>query len=148
MRSLTSALGNTRLQLGSAEPRAHGNGKYQRSALRDDSAEYYLDKLTRLMAADRCYLQGDLSLNSLAERLRMSPHHLSQLLNEKLHKSFYDYVNEQRVAYAKDRLVSEPLRPITEIAFESGYNSRNSFYNSFKRYTGMMPAEYRRTHAS
>ena len=104
------------------------------------------DKLNRLMATERYYLEGDLSLKSLADRVKLSPHHLSQILNEKLHKSFYEYINEQRVEHAKQALLQEPQKSITDIAFESGYNSRNSFYNSFKRRTGMMPSEYRRTH--
>jgi AraC-like DNA-binding protein len=142
-----SALGQSRLRFANGSPPASGNGKYRRSALRDDSARYYLDKLNRLMATEKYYLEGDLSLKSLADRVNISPHHLSQILNDKLRRSFYDYINEQRVEYAKRCLLGEPRRPITDIAFESGYNSKNSFYNSFKRYTGMTPSDYRREHA-
>jgi AraC-like DNA-binding protein len=140
------AMGQSRLRFANGWPQIPGNGKYQRSALRDDSAQYYLNKLNRLMATERYYLEADLSLKSLADRVKLSPHHLSQILNDKVHKSFYDYINEQRVEHAKQALLKEPRKSITDIAFESGYNSRNSFYNSFKRRTGMMPSEYRRTH--
>ena len=78
--------------------------------------------------------------------MNLSPHHLSQILNEKLKKTFYDYVNEQRIEHAKRALSQNPERSITDIAFESGYNSKNSFYNSFKRHTGTIPSEYRRRH--
>jgi AraC-like DNA-binding protein len=142
-----SALGQSRLRFASGwSPPAPANDKYHRSGLQDHSAEYYLVKLNRLMAAERFYLEGDLSLKSLAERVNISPHHLSQILNEKLQKTFYDYVNELRVEYAKRALLKEPYRSITDIAFESGYNSKNSFYNSFKRLTGTIPSEYRRKH--
>jgi AraC-like DNA-binding protein len=141
-----SALGQSRLRFANGWQPAPANDKYQRSGLREHSAEYYLDKLNRLMATERFYLEGDLSLKSLADRVNISPHHLSQILNENLEKTFYDYVNEQRVEYAKQALLKELERPITDIAFESGYNSRNSFYNSFKRHTGMIPSEYRRKH--
>jgi AraC-like DNA-binding protein len=141
-----SALGQSRLRFANGWQPARANDKYQRSGLQEHSAEYYLEKLTRLMAAERFYLEGDLSLKSLADRVNISPHHLSQILNEKLHKTFYDYVNEQRVEYAKQALLKEPERSITDVAFESGYNSKNSFYNSFKRHTGMIPSEYRRRH--
>ena len=141
-----SALGQSRLRFANGGPPAPANDKYHRSGLQDHSAEYYLDKLNRLMATERFYLEGDLSLKSLAERVNISPHHLSQILNEKLQKTFYDYVNEQRVEYAKQALLKEPERSVTDVAFESGYNSKNSFYNSFKRRTGMVPSEYRRKH--
>jgi AraC-like DNA-binding protein len=141
-----SALGQSRLRLANGSQPAPANDKYHRSGLQDHSAEYYLVKLNRLMDTERSYLEGDLSLTSLAERVNISPHHLSQILNEKLQKTFYDYINEQRVEYAKQALLKEPERSVTDIAFESGYNSKNSFYNSFKRHTGTIPSEYRRKH--
>jgi AraC-like DNA-binding protein len=140
-----AALGQSRLQFVSDWQPAPANGKYSRSGLRDDSAQYYLDKLNKLMASERHYLESDLSLQSLAEHLKMSPHHLSQVLNEKLKMNFYDYINHQRVNHAKHLLVQEPQKSITDIAFESGYNSKNSFNNAFKRHAGMTPSEYRRT---
>jgi AraC-like DNA-binding protein len=149
-----SALGQSRLAFaGGAQPvtaapespatEGCANGKYQRSGLRDDSAQYYLDKLNRLMAEERHYLDGDLSLQSLAERVRISPHHLSQMLNDKLGKNFYDYINAQRVEHAKTLLIQEPHKAVTDIAFASGYNSKNSFYNAFKRHAGVSPSAFR-----
>lgn len=138
------ALGQSRLQLAGAAQPATLTRKYYRSGLRDDSARYHLDKLERLMADERVYLDGELSLQSLADRLKISPHHLSQILNDKLKKNFYDYVNERRVEYAKQLLLQEPQLSIIDIAFDSGYNSRNSFYNAFRRHAGMTPSDYRR----
>jgi len=137
------ALGQSRLAFAAVEPATAVNGKYQRSGLRDDTAQYYLDKLTALMANERCYLESELSLQALADRVKLSPHHLSQLLNDKLQKNFYDYINQQRVEHAKRLLTGEPLKSVTDIAFESGYNSKNSFYNAFKRHCGMSPSDYR-----
>jgi len=154
---MSGALGHSRLALASAtrpQP-AHAAqgpatelddrhaGKYSRSRLRDDSARYYLGKLNALMATERVFLESDLSLGSLAARIKLSPHHLSQILNETLHKSFYDYINEQRVDHAR-RLLQEPQASITDIAFDSGFNSKNSFYNAFKRHCGVSPSEFRR----
>jgi len=143
-----SALGQSRLQFANTRQPATSNGKYYRSGLRDHTAQYYLDKLNRLMATEQYFLESDLSLQSLADRVKISPHHLSQILNEKLEKSFYDYVNEQRVEYARQLLLTEPRRSIIDIAFQSGYNSKNSFYNAFKRHTGTTPSDYRRTGGS
>jgi len=143
-----SALGQSRLRPANGWQPVPTNDKYRRSGLQDHSADYYLTKLNRLMATERFYLESDLSLKSLAERVNIRPHHLSQILNEKVHKTFYDYVNAHRVDYAKQALLREPERSINDIALESGYNSKNSFYNSFKRHTGMIPSEYRRQYRS
>lgn len=156
---MSGALGHSRLALASAtrpEPAAPAIAgapavefdvrqveKYSRSRLRDDSAQYYLSKLQTLMATERAFLESDLSLQSLAGRIKLSPHHLSQILNEKLHKNFYDYINEQRVEHAR-QLLQEPQATITGVAFDSGFNSKNSFYNAFRRHAGMSPSEFRR----
>ena len=138
------ALGQSRLQFADIREPGRSNGKYYRSGLRDHTAQYYLDKLNRLMATEQYFLESDLSMQSLADRVKISPHHLSQVLNEQLEKTFYDYVNEKRVEYARELLLREPQRPIIDIAFQSGYNSKNSFYNAFRRHTGTTPSEYRR----
>jgi AraC-like DNA-binding protein len=52
------------------------------------------------------------------------------------------------VEYAMQLLLREPRRSIIDIAFRSGYNNKNSFYNAFKRHTGTTPSEYRRTGGS
>ena len=136
------ALGQSQLQFATADSAAPA-GKYQRSGLRDDSAQYYLNKLATLMTTERCFLESELSLQTLAERLKLSPHHLSQILNDKLQKNFYDYINEQRVEYAKQLLLQQPAKAIVEIAFDAGYNSKNSFYNAFKRHCDLSPSDYR-----
>lgn len=108
----------------------------------------YLSKLNRLIATEQYFLESDLSMQWLADRVKISPHHLSQILKEKLGKSFYDYVNEQRVGYARRLLLEDLRRPIIDIALQSGYNSKNSFYNAFKRHAGTTPSEYRRSGGS
>jgi hypothetical protein len=62
-----SALGQSRLRFANGGQPAPANDKYHRSGLQDHSAEYYLEKLNRLMAAERFYLEGDLSLKSFSK---------------------------------------------------------------------------------
>lgn len=65
------------------------------------------------------------------------------MLNDRLGKTFYDYINGLRVEHAKILLRQEPAMAVTDVAFASGYNSKNSFYNAFKRHTGASPTEFR-----
>jgi AraC-like DNA-binding protein len=119
--------------------------KYARSGLRDDSARYYVDKLHALMRDQRVFLDCDLTLRTLAGMLKLRPHHLSQILNEQLGKSFYDFINEHRVVHAKGLLTAnaDTAMSILDIAFASGYNNKVSFYNAFRRFVGMTPTRYR-----
>lgn len=101
-------------------------------------------ELERLMAVDCLYRQYELSLASLAKALGISVHQASELLNVHMHTNFYAYVNTYRLKYAAE-LLSNPtcqLR-VLDIAFESGFNNKNSFYREFRSAYGATPTEYR-----
>ncbi|MAD73529.1 MAG: hypothetical protein CML20_01770 [Rheinheimera sp.] len=70
----------------------------------------------------------------------------SQTANQTLQQSFYDYINEARIAAAKHLLLQTNDSVLT-IAMAVGFNARSSFYKAFKIYTGLTPAQYRTTHA-
>jgi AraC-like DNA-binding protein len=124
-------------------PMARSDPKYVNSGLRDDTAQHYLGKLDRVMREEQPHLDSDLSLDKLAGLVRVHPHHLSQALNDHLGKNFYDYINEQRIGHARKLLAEQPDLPVVDVAIASGYNNKNSFYNSFRRFVGQTPTEFR-----
>ncbi|UCH95364.1 MAG: helix-turn-helix domain-containing protein [Candidatus Aminicenantes bacterium] len=118
---------------------------YKHSPLNPIFAEECTKKLTHLMEVEKIYQDESLSLQSLAEKLSINHHQLSQLLNEKLNKNFSDFINTHRIEEAK-KLLRDPKwedRKIISIAFEVGYNTKAAFYNVFKKYTNMTPTQYR-----
>lgn len=96
------------------------------------------------MEQEQLYLDNELSAGELAERMGLTTHQLSELLNSHVNQSFYDFLNSYRLEEAK-RLLTSPncKKSITDIAFESGFNNRNSFYRVFKTALGLTPTEYR-----
>jgi AraC-like DNA-binding protein len=128
------------------EPDTSPAEKYARSGLREDSAQYYVAKLQTLMNEQKVFLDCDLTLRTLSAQLKLRPHHLSQILNEQLKQSFYDFINEHRIAYAKDLLISKPEMSILDVSFASGYQNKVSFYSAFKRFVGGTPTRYREEH--
>ena len=50
---------------------------------------------------------------------------------------------ERRIAHARRLLVKQPELPVVDVAIACGYNNKNSFYNSFRRFVGMTPSEFR-----
>ncbi len=117
--------------------------KYSRSGLSSDTASYYLDKL-RELEKEHFFLEESLTLRHLAEQLSMSPHHLSQLLNEQLNLSFYDYINQLRINYAKVLLIEDLERPIMDVLFAAGFNTKSTFYSAFKKVEGVTPSQFRK----
>jgi AraC-like DNA-binding protein len=83
------------------------------------------------------------TLDILSRELGVSKFHISRIFSDQLHTSFRDYVNGRRVALAQMLLLST-TNPVTEIAFDSGFNSLRSFYRAFKKEYGITPNEYRR----
>jgi AraC-like DNA-binding protein len=119
--------------------------KYEKSSLSDEVEEAILQKLTRVMDDQKPYLQSDLSLSKLAGLVDTSPHHLSQILNDRLDQSFFDLLATYRVQEAQ-QLLNEPATAnlkIDEIAERVGYNSTSAFHTAFKRLTAQTPAQYR-----
>ena len=119
--------------------------KYRKSALTDEQSEKILARLTHLMEKEKPYFEMELTLPMLSNMLNVSPNHLSQVINGKLNKSFFDFVNAYRVEETKKSLISpESDRfSILGIAMDAGFNSKSAFYSAFKKQTGMTPSQFK-----
>jgi len=118
--------------------------KYNKSSLKDSDIELYHQKLTVYMEKEKPYLNNDLNLYDLASSVEISTHNLSQLLNKKFNKSFYEYINSYRVDEFKKRVQKGDYKKFTilAIALESGFNSKSSFNRIFKKATKNTPLEF------
>jgi AraC-like DNA-binding protein len=58
--------------------------------------------------------------------------------------NFSNFINRYRVNHSKQFFQADFLSryTISSIGFESGFNSRSTFYNAFKKFTGMSPSDY------
>ncbi len=119
--------------------------KHKTSSLNPIFAKECLKKLTYLMETEKLYRDEDISLQFLAEKLSVSLHQLSQLINENFNRSFPDFINTYRIEEAKKRLADPKTsdQNILSIAFDVGFNSRGGFNSVFKKHTGMTPSEFR-----
>jgi AraC-like DNA-binding protein len=113
--------------------------------LSDDAAEAIKRRLIALMESERLFLGQDLTLQKLAGRLNTSSHNLSEVINTRLHLSYYDFVNQYRVEEFKSRLADPASERynLLSIALESGFQSKGAFNAIFKKFTGMTPSEYK-----
>ncbi len=119
--------------------------KYERSTLTREAAEKYLKKLIYTMDTDKPYLESDITLNSLAKKLAISAHHLSQIINEKLDQNFFEMINSYRVKEAKS-LITDPAYSqinIASIGLDAGFNSISAFNAAFKKHAKITPSQYR-----
>lgn len=100
-------------------------------------------KLATIMEKEQLYKNPNLKLPDVAKRLNILPHRLSQLINENLGKSFSLFINEYRVQEAQQQLLIKEEYTLEAIGYECGFNSKSSFYATFKKLTGTTPAKYK-----
>lgn len=118
--------------------------KYEKSGLTAETADALYRQLQHLMQEEELFRESELSLPDLAERLNTHPNYLSQIINEKEGKNFYDYVNSMRIQAFLDMLARPENRRYTllAMAYDCGFNSKSAFNRYFKKITGQSPSEY------
>jgi AraC-like DNA-binding protein len=120
--------------------------KQKSSPIIDDEKNKQIEFLKDFMMDKEPYLDSSLTIQDLAEQLKMPVKDLSTLINLYMDKHFFDFVNEYRIEKAKE-ILKDPLQKeltILEILYQVGFNSKSSFSTSFKKYTGTTPTDFRK----
>ncbi len=117
---------------------------YATTTLSNINCEGQIEQLTNLMKQDSTYKDPTLDLSTLASRLGLSSHQLSELINTRLGISFSRYIREQRVSAAKAMLLEESTASVLSIGLSVGFTSQSNFYDAFRDITGMTPGKFRK----
>ena len=121
--------------------------KYQKSSLSQEGKEIILAKIIKEMEAKSYFTNNLASLSGLSKQINESSHHVSQVINEKLNKNFFELLAFYRVEHAKKLIREDKKAKLTveELAELVGYNSKSSFNSAFKKYSQKTPSEYRKS---
>ena len=97
------------------------------------------------MAMERAYTNPNLSLEYLAQRLKLPERSITDAINTCLGQNFRTFVNSYRIEAAKQAFhdPKQKNRTILEIAYASGFNSKSTFNHVFKELVGTTPSRYR-----
>ncbi|MCU0287274.1 MAG: helix-turn-helix domain-containing protein [Acidobacteria bacterium] len=119
--------------------------KYKDSVLAPQMVEKCMKKLSYVMDIEKIYRDDKLSLQTLSKKVSVTPHILSQVLNERIDKNFADYVNSFRIEEAKILLQeADEDTSVLRVCYEVGFNSKSAFYRAFKKYTDKTPIQYQK----
>lgn len=121
------------------DPESPGLGEY---TLPEDIFGEYLGALTRYIEIEKPYLDYDITLHELSDKLGISPRNLSHVINKHFKRNYYGFINNHRLERAKHLLKSTDL-PIKEIMYDSGFSNKATFYALFKKDTGLTPVQFR-----
>ena len=111
-----------------------------------DDAQFfqYQQNLETLMIEQKLYTNPNLNLEQLAKEMNINRRYLSMILNSRIGKNFYDFINYYRIEEVKQLLNDPDNKNLTieAIANKSGFKSKSSFNAAFKKLMNMTPREY------
>jgi AraC-like DNA-binding protein len=122
-------------------------GKYRKSSLNESAKQQILAIIIKEFEKGNYFSENLASLADLSKKIGESKHHVSQVINEKLGKNFFELLASYRIEKAKSILTEDKSGRLTieEVSEMVGYNSKTAFNNSFRKLTGKTPSEFRKS---
>lgn len=121
--------------------------KYKNINLSPDQIAHHKERIERVMANEKPYLQSDFNLTALSELTAIPKYLLSRFFSESLNKNFTDFTNSYRIEKAKELLANPNFdnHKIAYIAYECGFHSLSSFNMAFRKNVNSSPSEYKKS---
>ncbi len=128
----------------SAQPDEPPTGKVSHEPLTGEQVDALKEVILDRVSTGKLHLDPGLTLSVLSDKTGIGPHELSYVLNKGFGKNFYQFINELRTEEAKSLLLSDEILrfDMLGVATRSGFNSKTTFYTTFKKATGMTPKEF------
>ena len=101
------------------------------------------DPFVALLAWIEQRLDQPLTLDEIAARAALSPHHFSRLFTARMGRSAMAHVRGRRLVRGARRLCDDPDLKLVELAFDCGFESQEAFTRAFKRVFGVSPGRFR-----
>ncbi|MDX5324822.1 MAG: helix-turn-helix domain-containing protein [Bacteroidota bacterium] len=114
-----------------------------RTNLLKDQVGEFNDLLRSYFRSDRVQNLGLPTVKYLAEEMNMSPKYLSDLLKKETGMGAQEHIHSFMIDLAKTRLLGT-AEPVSQIAYDLGFEYPQHFSKLFKNKTGHSPADYRR----
>lgn len=121
--------------------------KYGGIKLQESIKNNLSSKLEKVVREKELFKNPDITISQVAKELKVSEQEISRFLNSERGISFNRFINKERVAYAKDLLSDPKLTEkitIEHLGYEAGFNSKTTFFNSFKKEEGITPGNFKK----
>ena len=119
--------------------------RYRSSVLSAEDSLRFKTMILDYITKNESYKDHNITLGKFSKHLSLTPHVVSQVINEKLSYNFNDFSNSYRIEEAKKMLNDPEMQNITvaSIAYDSGFNTLSAFNTAFKKFTGLTPSQFR-----
>ncbi len=128
------------------KPSLGGLRSYSKSGMTISKAQQIGNHLNEIMETHKPYLDMNFNLSMLSTLSGYPPHTISEVLNGLFNQNFNDYLNNYRLEEFKKLVMKKENqnKTILSLAYDSGFRSKATFNNVFKKFTGKTPSQYLR----
>lgn len=113
---------------------------------KSEKLNLHFEKINELVYKENLFLNEDLGIDDIAEKIGFSSGYVSQIIKNATNKNFTSWINDFRISSVKKMLLNQEFDNYTTLAIglEAGFKSKSSFYATFKKHTGLTPANFRK----
>ena len=101
------------------------------------------NRLHQLLSYIYDNFRENLSLEQVSDAVGLNKYHISHLFSDKIGSGFVPYIHSLRIEYACNLLQSTDLS-VTQIAYDSGFDSTSTFHRAFFKQMEITPLKYRK----
>jgi len=102
-----------------------------------------LEKINKIFAYSEAHYKEPISLAQISTYVNFTETSFCRYFKSQTGKSYFQYLNEVRIANACRILLEEPSRDIEEVCFACGFNNPSNFYKQFKKIVRLTPKAYK-----
>ena len=102
-----------------------------------------MTQMSSLIKEQELFRRKNLRITDVATELATNKTYVSALLNNLSGEKFTSLITRYRIEYAQRLMREHPDMLMDDVADESGFSSRTTFFRSFKALTGMTPQEWK-----
>ena len=111
----------------------------------DTKEEELVRKARIYLRTDRRFTDTELNRKQIADAIGTNEKYIADAIRSQNNgQTVGDFINEMRLAYARDLLIAEPNLTVETIATECGLQSRTTLFRLFRKHYGMSPSELRK----
>lgn len=108
----------------------------------NNNKEAMKERLLDYLESTKEYLNPDIRITDVANKIYTNKSYLSNVIHSKLDKNFIQLIHYYRIKEAINIFSQDPSITMAQLCEKSGFNSMSSFSSAFKIHTGSTPAEW------
>jgi AraC-like DNA-binding protein len=107
-----------------------------------------MQRIESEVTGKKMFLDPELSLEQIALAVNDKERNISQAINTIEQRNVNDYINHLRIEHACQLLLNDKDKPVFEVMYESGFNTKGTFNLAFKKAVGKTPTQFREGNGS